>query len=56
MDQNLLNVKFLIEEKINLVEYIEKTEAPRSYELNGIVSIYVNQKNHIKICFILNHL
>ena len=50
MDQNLLNVRYLVEEKINLVEHIETKESPHFYELNGIVSIYVNQRKYVSCC------
>ena len=50
MDQNLLNVRFLVEEKINLMEFIENKAGPSFYELNGIVSIYMNQKRYVSCC------
>ena len=50
MEQNLLNVRFFIQEKINLVEYIESKIGPSNYELKGIVSIYMNKQRYISCC------
>ena len=50
MDQNLLSVRFIIEEKINLVEYVENKQGPKFYELNGIVSINMYDKRYVSCC------
>ena len=50
LDQNLLNVNFLVEDKINLNNFIELTNTPRLYELTGIVSIYMNEKRYVCCC------
>ena len=50
MDINLLNVIFIVEEKINLDKFIENKNGPRFYELIGIVSIYMNEKRYVSCC------
>ena len=42
-----LKIPFLIEEKLNLNNFIENKSVPLNYELNGIVSISINDKKYI---------
>ena len=46
MDQNLMNIRFQLEEKININNFIEIKNAPSLYQLNGIVSIDLNNPNN----------
>ena len=50
MDQNLMKIRFLIEEKINLKNYIEIQNAPSLYQLNGIVSIDLKNNKYVSFC------
>jgi len=50
MEQNLLNINFKIEEKINLRKYIEYQNAPTNYQLNGIVSIESQSQKYVSFC------
>ena len=45
LDENL-NIKFDIEEKIDLKKYIEKEDTPYLYELVGIVTINATEKKY----------
>ena len=46
-EENLMNIQFKIEEKIDLENYIINQEAPKEYQLIGIVSISRNDKIYI---------
>ena len=48
--QDLINVRFCLQDKINLNKYIEKSGGPTNYELTGIISIYVKKKIYISCC------
>jgi len=53
LDENnndLLNIPFLIEEQLNLKEFIENKDSPTKYILIGIVSIKLDEKKYIAIC------
>ena len=50
MDQNLMKIRFFIEEKINLKNYIENQNAPSLYQLNGIVSIDLKNNKYVSFC------
>jgi len=50
MEQNLLNINFKIEEKINLRKYIEFQNAPTNYQLTGIVSIESQSQKYVSFC------
>ena len=50
MDQNLMKIKFFIEEKINLRNYIENKNAPSLYQLNGIVSVDLKNNKYVSFC------
>ena len=45
-----LKVPFLVEEKINLNNFIENRSAQMNYELNGIISISVCDKKYVVSC------
>ena len=48
-NQNLLNIKFMVEEKIDIGQYLENKKAYTKFELIGIVSYYVQEKKYV--CF-----
>ena len=51
---NLINIKFDIQEQLDLTFFIEQKKTPIHYELNGIVSITKNNNNNnnlIYVCF-----
>ena len=50
MDPNLMNIKFFIEEKINLRNFIENQNAPSLYQLKGIVSIDLKNSKYVSFC------
>ena len=45
--QNLLNIHFIVEDRLDLSNYIEYANSPKKYELTGIVSIPINQKAYV---------
>jgi ubiquitin C-terminal hydrolase len=49
---NLINIPFIIEEKLNLIFFLEKKEFPNLYELWGIVSITKdnNKFKYVSFC------
>ena len=49
-NEDLLNVKFILEENINLNKFIEDKKAVNKYELFGIISICVNNKKYNCFC------
>ena len=48
-NQNLLNIKFMVEEKIDIGQYLENKKAFTKFELIGIVSYYMQEKKYV--CF-----
>ena len=48
-NQNLLNIKFMVEEKIDIGQYLENKKAFTKFELIGIVSYYSEEKKYV--CF-----
>ena len=46
-DKECIKIPFIIEEKIDLNNYIEKTEISKNYELIGIVSISMREKKYV---------
>ena len=48
-NQNLLNIKFMVEEKIDIGQYLENKKAYTKFELIGIVSYYMQEKKYV--CF-----
>ena len=48
-NQNLLNIKFMVEEKIDIGQYLENKKAFAKFELIGIVSYYMQEKKYV--CF-----
>ena len=49
-NNKLLNIPFLVEEKINLNNFIENKSSRVNYELNGIISISVFDKKYVVNC------
>ena len=49
-EENLMNIQFKLEEKINLNNFIKNKEAPEEYELIGIVSILRKEKIYVGFC------
>ena len=49
-NEELLNVKFILEENINLNKFIEDKKAVNKFELFGIISICVNNKKYNCFC------
>lgn len=47
---NLLDIHFHIDDKINLNKYIENNNVPNKYELTGIISIYRKEKKYVCFC------
>ena len=47
--QNLFNIKFIVEEKIDIGQFLENKKAYTKFELIGIVSYYPNEKKYV--CF-----
>ena len=47
LNEELMKISFLIEEKINLNNYIENNNANKEYELIGIVSISLRERKYI---------
>ena len=50
LEQKYLNIPFIIEEKINIANYLEKKEAPKDYQLKGILSFSINNKKYVSFC------
>ena len=48
-DQNLLNINFILEEKIDIGKFLENQQAYNKYELSGVVSFSVNENKYV--CF-----
>ena len=48
-DEKLLNIKFIVEEKIDIGQFLESPKAYRKFELIGIVSYSINEKKYV--CF-----
>ena len=46
-ESNLMDIKFTIEDKLDLNNYIENKDSPKEYELIGIVSISKKEKIYI---------
>lgn len=49
-DEKLLKLIFNLEPIINLSKFIDFKKSPKKYELIGIISIDLNQKNYINYC------
>ena len=49
LDQNLLNIQFKLEEKIDLIQYLDNKGAFSKYQLSGVVSVYLNKNKYV--CF-----
>jgi ubiquitin C-terminal hydrolase len=50
MDLNLMKIRFQLEEKINIKNYIEMKDAFSLYQLNGVVSIDVKNNKYVSFC------
>ena len=48
-DQHLLNINFILEEKIDIGKFLENQQAYNKYELSGVVSFSVNENKYV--CF-----
>ena len=49
-DKNLINIPFYIEENINLYNLVENKEAPKNYQLTGILSISREKTKYVSFC------
>ena len=49
LDQNLLNIQFKLEEKIDIIQYLDNKGAYSKYQLSGVVSVYLNKNKYV--CF-----
>ena len=50
-DKNdLLKIKFNIDEKIDLNDFIDEDHSPKKYQLIGIISIYLKEKRYVNFC------
>ena len=49
-NNELLNINLHIYDKIDLSNFIDNQKSPKKFELNGIISIYLNQKNYVCFC------
>ena len=49
-NEELLNIKFILEEVINLNKFIENENSPKKYELIGIISTNINDKKYHSFC------
>ena len=49
LDQNLLNINFKLEEKIDITQYLDKQGAFSQYELSGVVSVCLSKNKYV--CF-----
>ena len=49
-DDKLLNVKFILEEEINLTKFVEDKKAAKKYELFGILSICAKNRQYNCFC------
>ena len=47
--QHLLNINFILEEKIDIGKFLENQQAYNKYELSGVVSFSVNENKYV--CF-----
>ena len=50
LDQNLMNIPFKIDDKIDIGNFLEMKGFQSQYELIGIVSFYTAQQKYISIC------
>ena len=50
MQPNLMNIRFMIEEYIDLGKYVDTQAVPTKYQLNGILSIDSNQQKYVCFC------
>ena len=50
LDNNLLKIPFIIEQNINICNYVEKKNAPFQFQLAGILSYYMNSQKYISFC------
>ena len=48
--KKLLSIPFLLNDKIQLENFVDNEKAPKNYELIGILSISINEKKYISIC------
>ena len=50
LEQSLLQIRFLIEAKIDLSQYVEYQSSPMYYQLSGIVSYDLNNNKYVSFC------
>ena len=50
LDNSLLQIPFLVDEKINIYNFLENKGAPSQYQLTGIISYCMNYKKYISFC------
>jgi hypothetical protein len=50
MDPNLMKIRFQLEEKINIQQFIDLQNAISLYQLIGVVSIDLNNKKYVSFC------
>jgi ubiquitin C-terminal hydrolase len=50
MDQNLMKIRFLLENKIHIKNYIDMKDAFSLYQLNGVVSIDLKHNKYVSFC------
>ena len=49
LEQNLLKINFKLEEKIDIIQHLDKKGAYSKYELSGVVSVYLSENKYV--CF-----
>ena len=50
LDNNVPQIPFIINEKIDIIYFLEKKEAPSQYQLTGILSYWMDQNKYISFC------
>ena len=50
LDPKYLKIPFIIDEKIEITNFIEMKETPQHYQLTGIVSYYIKGNKYVSFC------
>ena len=50
LDKDLLQIPFIVEEKINISNYLEMSKAPKDYQLKGILSFNNKENKYVSYC------
>ena len=50
LDSNLLQIPFLLDERINIYNFLENKDLPSQYQLSGILSYCINYNKYISFC------